>query len=43
MGERDPVGLLDRCAAIPDNERDKIAGLNAAKLFGLKVPNKVSG
>jgi aminocarboxymuconate-semialdehyde decarboxylase len=36
MGERDPVGLLDRCSAISEDDRAKIAGRNAAALFGIK-------
>ena len=40
MGEPDPVGLLDRCSALSHAERDKIAGLNAARLLGLDVKSK---
>jgi aminocarboxymuconate-semialdehyde decarboxylase len=36
MGEADPVGLLHRCSGLSDSERDRIAGLNAAELLGIK-------
>jgi aminocarboxymuconate-semialdehyde decarboxylase len=36
MGERDPIGLLRRCTAISEADREKIAGRNAAELFGIK-------
>jgi len=36
MGEADPVGLLHRCTGLSDVERDRIAGLNAAELLGIK-------
>jgi len=38
MGEGDPVGLLDRCSGLSLAERDRIAGANAARLFGIKRP-----
>jgi aminocarboxymuconate-semialdehyde decarboxylase len=38
MGETDPVGLLKRCGGLTAAERNKIGGLNAAKLLGIKVP-----
>ena len=42
MGEKDPVGLLDRCTALDHAARDKIAGLNAAKLLGVEVKEKAN-
>lgn len=38
MGEGDPLGLLDRARSLTDDEYAMIAGVNAARLLGIRVP-----